>query len=208
MKRWRRLKHITLATAIVFIIASCVTINIYFPAAAVERVADEIVEEVWGLQQPDTESEGATESPQSLLNEIKKYSFLKFGVARAVAAESAPQADINVSTPAIRSLKRSIKQRASFIQSYLDRGAVGITKDGFLLARDLSDLNLKEKARLKRLLGSENRDRATLYGEINAANGFDPSSINDVRRLFAKSWIKNARPGWWIEADDGSWSKR
>ena len=33
---------------IVFFIASCVTINIYFPAAAVEKAADRIVEEVWG----------------------------------------------------------------------------------------------------------------------------------------------------------------
>lgn len=30
------------------VLVSCVTINIYFPAAAVEKVADKIVDEVWG----------------------------------------------------------------------------------------------------------------------------------------------------------------
>jgi len=31
-------------------IAGCVTINIYFPAAAAEKAADRIIEEVWQLK--------------------------------------------------------------------------------------------------------------------------------------------------------------
>jgi hypothetical protein len=31
-------------------LASCVTINIYFPAAAAEKAADKIIDEVWQLQ--------------------------------------------------------------------------------------------------------------------------------------------------------------
>lgn len=30
--------------------AACVTINIYFPAAAVEKAADKIIEDVWQLK--------------------------------------------------------------------------------------------------------------------------------------------------------------
>ena len=33
-------------------LGACVTINIYFPAAAAERAADRIIEEVWQLK-PD-----------------------------------------------------------------------------------------------------------------------------------------------------------
>jgi hypothetical protein len=33
-------------------VAGCVTINIYFPAAAAERAADRIIDEVWQLK-PD-----------------------------------------------------------------------------------------------------------------------------------------------------------
>jgi hypothetical protein len=32
------------------LMAGCVTINIYFPAAAAEKAADKIIEEVWQLQ--------------------------------------------------------------------------------------------------------------------------------------------------------------
>lgn len=34
-------------------LSACVTINIYFPAAAAEKAADKIIEEVWQTQQPD-----------------------------------------------------------------------------------------------------------------------------------------------------------
>ncbi len=34
-------------------LAGCVTINIYFPAAAAERAADRIIDEVWQLRKGD-----------------------------------------------------------------------------------------------------------------------------------------------------------
>lgn len=34
-------------------LAGCVTINIYFPAAAAEKAADKIIEEVWQLKKPE-----------------------------------------------------------------------------------------------------------------------------------------------------------
>ncbi|HQR51257.1 MAG TPA: hypothetical protein PKW44_06440 [Methylophilaceae bacterium] len=50
MKNWVWLLPATL------ILPACVTINIYFPAAAAEKAADKIIDEVWqikpGEQQP------------------------------------------------------------------------------------------------------------------------------------------------------------
>ena len=40
-------------------LAGCVTINIYFPAAAAERAADRIIDEVWQLK-PDAAKPAAT----------------------------------------------------------------------------------------------------------------------------------------------------
>jgi hypothetical protein len=37
--------------AAALMLAACVTINIYFPAAAAEKAADKIIDEVWQLQQ-------------------------------------------------------------------------------------------------------------------------------------------------------------
>jgi hypothetical protein len=35
---------------VAMLLAGCVTINIYFPAAAAESAADKIIDEVWQLQ--------------------------------------------------------------------------------------------------------------------------------------------------------------
>ena len=43
------------------LVAGCVTINIYFPAAAAEKAADRIIDEVWQLKkdsQPPAPPEG------------------------------------------------------------------------------------------------------------------------------------------------------
>ena len=36
------------------LLAGCVTINIYFPAAAAEKAADKIIDEVWQLKPGET----------------------------------------------------------------------------------------------------------------------------------------------------------
>ena len=42
----------TLALIAYALLAGCVTINIYFPAAAAEKAADKIIDEVWQLKHP------------------------------------------------------------------------------------------------------------------------------------------------------------
>ena len=41
----------------------CVTINIYFPAAAAEKAADKIIDEVWQLKKPDQPAPASPNSP-------------------------------------------------------------------------------------------------------------------------------------------------
>lgn len=48
-----------MAVAGVLALSACVTINIYFPAAAAEKAADKIIDEVWQLKQ----GEGAPAEP-------------------------------------------------------------------------------------------------------------------------------------------------
>jgi hypothetical protein len=58
MKNW------LLALSLVGVLSACVTINIYFPAAAAEKAADKIIDEVWqlkdGQQAPDAEKPAET----------------------------------------------------------------------------------------------------------------------------------------------------
>lgn len=48
-----------------FIMAGCVTINIYFPAAAAEKAADKIIDEVWQLKQDAKPSSSGNPSAEN-----------------------------------------------------------------------------------------------------------------------------------------------
>ena len=41
-----------MAVLLAVTVSACVTINIYFPAAAAEKAADRIIDEVWQLKKP------------------------------------------------------------------------------------------------------------------------------------------------------------
>ncbi|MDR4514381.1 hypothetical protein [Nitrosomonas sp.] len=46
----RKLAWIVQFVFATMLLSACVTINIYFPAAAAEKAADKIIEEVWQLE--------------------------------------------------------------------------------------------------------------------------------------------------------------
>lgn len=47
MKNWM------IVFACISVLSACVTINIYFPAAAAEKAADKIIDDVWQLKNGD-----------------------------------------------------------------------------------------------------------------------------------------------------------
>ncbi|MET0502437.1 MAG: YdbL family protein [Candidatus Binatia bacterium] len=188
-----------LALLIAFLANSCVTVNIYFPAAAVERAADEIVKETWG----DPRDPAAKEPPRSMLPALGKIASVSFG-SEAFAQE----ADINVSNPAIRALKDTIRNRSGAIKPLMDRGNVGITRDGLLTVRTTEGLSLKERAEAQQLVEAENRDREALYLEIAKANNFPPESVAKIKSIFARSWAEQAQSGWWIQDTQGNWQRK
>lgn len=190
------LKRATLLA--VFLASACVTVNIYFPAAAVERAADQIVKETWG------EPEKNPPKPQSRVFE-RLFRFASFSL---VGEAQAQEADINISNPAIRALKESIKRRSDAIKPFMDRGNIGITQNGLLAMRTTEGLNLRERAEVKQLIDAENRDREALYAEIAKANNISRENIPKIQAIFARSWIEQARPGWWIQASQGNWKKK
>jgi len=60
------MKNVWLALPLsAFTLSACVTINIYFPAAAAEKAADKIIEEVWQTQKSDKPVPNPNESQQS-----------------------------------------------------------------------------------------------------------------------------------------------
>lgn len=45
------------------LLGACVTINIYFPAAEAQKVADEIIDDVWQIKNDEGAKEPATQAP-------------------------------------------------------------------------------------------------------------------------------------------------
>lgn len=185
----------------VFLLLSCVTINIYFPAEEVRKTAEEIVGEVRSYEgPPEKKKPNAGTSPQSM---FKPEGGIYVGVSICFA-----QRELTVSNAAIRTLKERMKQRAASLAPFYDKGAIGEGHDGYVKIRSLEGLNFKEKATLKQLAEQENDDRKNLYNEIARALNIDPSQIGRIGQIFAQEWQKTSRAGWWIEPEPGKWQKK
>jgi uncharacterized protein len=200
-----RLRKRWLVGMVVLVLVSCVTVNIYFPAAAIQKAADQIVDDVRKVpeQKPQQTPEQAPEQKKDKTSRLEPFRFIALGPTEAEAA-----VDVNVSTPAIRGLKSSMASRFPQLQPLYGKGAIGETNNGYLAIRDASALSLKDRADLSRLVEQENGDRRALYTEIIRANNLAMNTLPEVERLFANSWRDKSSPGWWIQQDNGEWAKK
>jgi uncharacterized protein YdbL (DUF1318 family) len=187
------------------LLAACVTVNIYFPAAQVEKTAEKIVEDVYQEKQ-EPPKQAPTEKPQSM-NERGIFSHIarlaRFGPASVHAEEAT-----TVSNAAIRGLKDQIGQRHRELLPYYQQGQVGINRDGFLEVRGTSGLGLQQVASLKRLVDADNAARRQLYEEVAKALNLKPEQVPQVRQIFSKQWRDKAEAGWAIQGDDGQWRRK
>ena len=186
-----------------FIVAACVTINVYFPAAAAEKAAEQFVGEVLG----EPREEGSLFQPLELLQD--SLLLASTGVLDAlVPSAHAQQAKIDINTPQINSIKARMAQRQrSTLNSLFDAGAVGFSNDGLLMIRDRAAVPLSERRSLESVVADENRDRKAVYREIAVANGH-PEWEQDIRDTFAREWVKNARRGWYYQDSGGAWQQK
>ena len=191
--------------AVLALIAGCVTVNVYFPAAQVEKTAEKIVDEVYREKKEPPKQEPA-EKPRSFDdgNTIRGIVRLaRFGPAPAFAEEAA-----TVSNAAIRGLKEQIGRRHTELTPYYQQGQAGITRDGFLEVRGTSGLGLPQVAALKRLVDADNAARRQLYEEVAKALTLKPEQVPQIRKVFAKQWRDKAQAGWAVQADDGQWGSK
>lgn len=204
MPRYLSLPLAMLAAAL----CACVTINVYFPAAAAEKAADRIIEDVWGpngqkggaAKQGDKQSSATRPAAQVLL--AAAGSVLDFVVPKANA-----QADLNIATPAVRQLTQSMEARHPQLKKYYDAGSVGLTPDGLVQVRDQNLIPLPERNAARKLVADENADRANLYREIATANGH-PEWEADIRTTFAQRWVSKAAQGWYYQDANGAWKQK
>jgi len=191
--------------AVLALIAGCVTVNIYFPAAQVEKTAEKIVEEVYQEKKEPPKQE-PTEKPRS---SIERGIFSGIArLARIGPAQAWAEDATTVSNATIRGLKDQITQRHQELLPYYRQGQVGINKDGFLEVRGTGGLALPQVASLKRLVDADNAARRQLYEEVAKALNLKPEQVPQVRQIFAKQWRDKAQAGWEVQADNGQWGRK
>jgi len=219
-----------LRTALVTVaitLASCVTINVYFPAAAAEKAADRIIEDVWGKETPAAAPAAApataappAPAPTAAPKGGNEQSSLRApgGLTRLLAAGpraaldlvipvATAQADLDVTSPAIRQLTASMEARHAQLERHYSSGAVGLTQDGMVELRDPNTVPLPERTAVRKLVSDENADRSALYAEIARTNAH-PEWEADIRATFGQRWVAKARTGWWYRNATGQWTQK
>ncbi len=192
--------RISSVLAMLLVLAACVTINIYFPAAQAEEAAEKIVDDILGTDKVDGDKGSYHYSRP--INQIA-FSPLDWFFPAAHAA----QPNFSASSPKVRKLQAAMKKRHKSLVKYYKLGAIGYTNKALVAIRDGSAIPLKSRKKVKSSVAAENRDRDALYGAIADANGH-PEWEPDIRATFAKKWVQKASSGWWYQTSKGKWKAK
>ncbi len=186
------------------LLSACVTINIYFPAAAADKAADEIIQDIQDLK-PDTPAAKPHSENSDVLLQAERM--LDRAVSLIINNAYADEADLTLDSPDIRQIRADLEARfASLLPNY-QKGSIGIQADGLLTIRDPSSLSLKDKASLTKLINAENADRLKLYQAIANANNH-PEWREQIKQRFASRWVSHAQSGWWYQTANGIWKQQ
>lgn len=210
------------------LLAACVTVNVYFPAAAAQTAADQVIDQITkgapapaqpqgssqGSQSPDeNRPQGALAAPQTTpfasRQDEPSPALLALGrVLNALVPAAHAQADANldVNTPETRAIVASMAARFPQLTPYFTSGAIGFTADGHIDIRDANAIALPERAKVKTLVAEDNRDRDALYAEVAKGNGH-PEWKSDIQNTFARRWIAKAPAGTWYQ-EGGAWKQK
>lgn len=197
------------------LLASCVTINVYFPAAEAEAAAEQFIEDVIGDEAapspgaspgvPPTAGGGGGGSFPGAAVSYRRFDPLAFLFPAAHAQE---RVDISIRTPAIQAIQRRMAERfQGQLAPLFDSGALGLGNDGLLVLRDASQVPLSQRVPVNQWVADDNRDRNAVYREIAVANGH-PEWEAQIRATFAREWVQQARNGWWYQTSDGGWKQK
>ena len=224
----RKLTSRLMLTALAAVaLAACVTINVYFPAAEIKDLSQQIEQEVQKQAAREAAKGQAAETPapapspapapvpepgddpgRQAPGQTSSLFDLLVGATPAYAqAESVAQPE--VTSPAIRRIIESRAARVADLARFKSQGAIGENNRALVEIRKLEAVaDLKARAEVQRLVKAENADREELFKEMAVAKGVDLSQLPKIRETYAGTLRDNARPGDWIRLPDGTWKQK
>lgn len=210
-------------------LAACLTVNVYFPEAAIRDLSQQIESEVRreaGLVptpspvDPAGEATGGTDSAAATMPVAVSGATARATVPAAlgrlvdlvasavwttpVYAQGVPEPTIT--NPAIRKIIASRSARLDELNRFKATGAIGESNRALVEVLDLDKVSdLRERAALQRLVKEENGDREKLFREIAAAENVELSQLDRIQETYAATMRQYARPGDMIQRPDGTW---
>ena len=146
---------------------ACVTVNVYFPEAAVQKAADQFVERVKKGTNTETQKK-------------KEGSSLWFPL---IASAYAQERQIRIDFPEIQIAETKLRSSYQQLLPYLNSGTVYEGDDGYLKQRNL-------EPRMLGVFNQHNELRRSVYTKILKLNGLPTSEMGRVGRIFGRSWRK------------------
>ncbi|HEX7349079.1 MAG TPA: DUF1318 domain-containing protein [Rhodanobacteraceae bacterium] len=200
-------KSIFVMAAALGLLAGCVTINVYFPAAAAQKAADKVISNIIGPA-PDAALPAASAPASSAEPPREPLAMRVLNALVPTAAAAEPTVNLNVQTPAIEAIEARMRTRfKATLQPLLASGAIGFTHNGDVALHDAAKLPLATRAQAHQAIAAENADRAELYKQIAIANGH-PEWARRMREAFAAQWISRAEAGWYYQDAAGAWRRK
>ncbi|MBU2858221.1 YdbL family protein [Acidithiobacillus ferrooxidans] len=215
-----------LALGLLMALSACVTVNIYFPAAAAQKLADQVVGEVYkaaakgALLAPvapavsvpappaaPTRSAAPASNALSMASPYHAASYLLAMGFSAISGTAEAAANLDASSPGVQSARAQLEAIAAQMRPYFVSGAVGFTANGLVAIHDAAAVPLQQRAALNGLVNSNNSALSNLYLQIADANGH-PEWEGQIQQTFAQAWINKAPAGYWYQSPSGQWQKK
>ncbi len=118
-----------------------------------------------------------------------------------------PEANININTAAISSLRASMNKRQRSLSGFYESGAIGFDQAGRVSVRNAAHVPLNQCNQMKKLVANENCDRDALYSEIARANNHSECE-QSIGETFSRIGIDEAPAGYWYKGANGSWARK
>jgi uncharacterized protein YdbL (DUF1318 family) len=175
-------------------LAGCVpvTVNVHFTQEKIDSAADRIV----GMTRVPESGEAApapTQAPQEPTPAARS--------SRLVTIFP----DLKVDTPETQAILQSLRNRVPKIRELRVQGCVGENNKGYLETRPTPGCDPKAA---QPLVTAHNADRKRLAETIARQNSMPKTDVSRLEAALAKTRRERARPGEWIQLEDGSWLQR
>lgn len=197
------------------LLAACafITINVYFPEKAAKEAyksLDDMLLKNQGVEKTPAPSPAPT--PQTPQSEFKLPSLVS--TAYAADKESDELAVEMASMPEVNQAYAEMNQRLPRLNALFDSGTVGLTNQGLVTIRDKAKATPQDDA----LVTAENKSRKVVVEAMAKAifkitkQEQNKKAMDQVLAKAAATYADNkrdaARPGWWIQSQNGRWLQK